>query len=312
MSFSPKYIIISPVRNEERFLPATIESVAKQSIRPIEYILVDDGSTDRTADIIRDAADRYPWIRYVGRVDRGMRAVGPGVIETFYEGKAHISSHDFDYICKMDGDLTIGERYFETLFEKFEKDPRLGSASGKLFLLENGIMAEERIADESVLGGVLCLRRQCFEDIGGFVRQVMWDGIAFHRCRMAGWRTQSFRDRNLMIIDHRQMGSSQKSISHGRIRWGWGQYFMGTHPLYILAVGLYRMLERPWFIGGILIVMGYFKGWITHTPHYKYPGFRKSLHAWQFERLGIGKRLETIPSVDGGSSIIPNTVDIES
>lgn len=293
-----KYIIISPVRNEEKYLPNTIKSIVEQTIHPIAYILVDDGSTDKTAEIIKQASSEHPWIHYVGRVDRGERKVGPGVIEAFYDGYDKIKDKKFDYICKMDGDLTIGPNYFETLLNKFDKDHCLGSASGKLFLdLGNGELAEERIIDESVLGGMLCLKKKCFQDIDGFVREVMWDGIAFHRARIAGWKTRSFRDPELMIYDHRLMGSSNKSIYHGRIRWGWGQYFMGTHPLYILAVGLYRMRERPFIIGGILIVLGYLKGFITRTRQYDYPGFRKSLHAWQLERLKLGKRLETIKSV---------------
>jgi poly-beta-1,6-N-acetyl-D-glucosamine synthase len=293
-----KYIIISPVRNEELYLEKNIQTIINQTIRPTEYILVDDGSSDHTAEIIKNAALDYPWIRYVRCQDRGERKVGPGVVEAFYKGYSAISSNKYDYICKMDGDVTLDPRYFEILFNKFNKDPQLGSASGKLFLdLGNGILTEERIADESVFGGMLCLRRKCFEDIGGFVKEVMWDGIAFHRARMAGWRTCSFRDPELMIHDHRLMGSSYKSIYHGRLRWGWGQYFMGTHPLYIIAIGCYRMFERPFITGGILIMFGYLKGWIKNSSRYEYPDFRQSLHAWQFERLKLGQRLEKIPPI---------------
>ncbi|HON62199.1 MAG TPA: glycosyltransferase [Deltaproteobacteria bacterium] len=293
---SPRYIIISPVRNEERYLPLAIESVLSQSIGPLEYILVDDGSTDRTGEIIRQAALKDPRIRYVRREDRGERRVGPGVVEAFYDGYRAIRSSSYDFICKMDGDLTIGPRYFETLFKKFSQDPYLGAASGKLFLkLEGGRLVVERITDESVLGGMLCLTKPCFEAIGGFVPQVMWDGITFHRCRMEGFRTRSFTDAELMITDHRIMGSSHKTIFHGRVRWGWGQYFMGTHPLYMMAVSAYRMMERPFIIGGILIFCGYLKGWITKTGRYEHPGFRESLRAWQMERLGLGRRKEIIP-----------------
>ena len=293
----PRYVIISPVRDEEKYLPRTIESMVNQTIPAVEYILVDDGSTDRTAEIIQTAAQKHPWIRYVKRPDRGVRAVGPGVIEAFYDGYSQIQTDDYDYIGKMDGDLTFDPKYFETLFAKFDQDPYLGGASGKLFLdLGDGQLTEERHADEMVVGGMQFYRRQCFDAFGGFVRQVMWDGIAYHRCRMAGWRTRSFPDPEVMIYDHRLMGSSYKSIYHGRIRWGWGQYFMGTHPLYILAVGVYRMRERPFVVGGILIVLGYLKGWVTRTPRYDHPGFRKSLRAWQFERLKLGRRLESIPA----------------
>lgn len=291
-----RYVIISPVRDEEKYLSDTIASVVSQTVQPVEYILVDDGSTDNTAAIIKEAAAKHPWIRYVKRPDRGERQVGPGVIEAFYDGYHALESKDYDYIGKMDGDLTFGPGYFEALFEKFERDGYLGAASGKLFLdLGDGRLAEERHAKEMVVGGMQFYRRQCFEDIGGFVRQVMWDGIAYHRSRMAGWRTSSFHDPDLRIFDHRLMGSSYKSIYHGRIRWGWGQYFMGTHPLYILAIGLYRSRERPFLLGGLLIVLGYLKGWLTRSQRYEYPGFRKSLRAWQMERLKLGRRLEKLP-----------------
>ena len=291
-----RYVIISPVRDEEKYLPGTIESMVNQTVKATEYLFVDDGSTDRTLEIIEEAALEQSWIHYVKRPDRGERKVGPGVIEAFYDGFNAILTKDYDYIGKMDGDLSFDPRYFETLFEKFEKDPYLGAASGKLYLdLSDGKLVEERHADEMVVGGMQFYRSKCFEDIDGFVRQVMWDGIAYHRSRMAGWRTQSFRDPELMIYDHRLMGSSYKSVYHGRIRWGWGQYFMGTHPLYILAVGLYRMLERPFILGGVLIVLGYLKGWVTRAERYDHPGFRKSLKAWQFHRLKLGKRLETLP-----------------
>ncbi|WP_300673942.1 glycosyltransferase [Desulfoluna sp.] len=293
----PRYIVISPVRDEEAYLPATIASLVSQTLLPAEYILVDDGSTDQTAAIIQKAAETAPFIRYVKRENRGERQVGPGVVEAFYDGYTAMGTAPCDFICKMDGDLTLGPTYFETLFELFRRDPYLGAASGKLFLdVGDGRRIEERITDESVLGGVLCLSKSCFDAIGGFTRQVMWDGITFHRCRMAGYRTRSFRHPELMITDHRIMGSSQKSIYHGRLRWGWGQYFMGTHPLYILAVGLYRMLERPYLLGGLLIVAGYIKGWITRTRQYDHPGFKASLHAWQLERLKLGERLERLPT----------------
>ena len=294
---TPRYVIISPVRDEEKYLARTIESMINQTVRATEYILVDDGSTDRTAEIIQEAAREHPWIRYVKRPDRGVRKVGPGVIEAFYDGYRQIQTNEYDYIGKMDGDVSFGPKYFETIFKKFDQDPYLGGASGKLFLdLGDGQLTEERHADEMVVGGMQFYRSKCFEDAGGFVKQVMWDGIVYHRCRMAGWRTQSYRDSEVIIHDHRLMGSSFKSVYHGRIRWGWGQYFMGTHPLYVLAVGVYRMRERPFVVGGILIVLGYLKGWVTRTPRYDHPGFRKSLRAWQFERLKLGKRLESIPA----------------
>ena len=124
-----------------------------------------------------------------------------------------------------------------------------------------GSSCSERTGDDFSHGVAKLYRRECFEEIGGFVREVMWDGIDCHRCRMLGWEAVSDPDPRLAMTHLRQMGSSYRSVFHGRMRWGRGQYFMGTHPLYLLFVGLYRMAERPWVLGGLCIVWGYAKAW---------------------------------------------------
>lgn len=304
-SKEPRIIIISPCRNEEEFLPDLIRSMEKQTLKPVEWIIVDDGSTDKTPKIVREAEKRNSWIRLIQKKDRGHRSVGPGVVETFYYGFEALKTKNWDYICKLDGDLILPPNYFKRLVHYFEKDKLLGSASGKLYLkIKSGPLILERNSDEMVWGCTNFYRRKCFEDIGGFVRETMWDGIAFHQARIAGWRTKSIWDPELKIIEQRIMGSSQKNIIIGRIRWGKGQYFMGTNPLFILAVGLYRLFERPFFIGGICIVLGYFISMIKRTEQYDFPGFKKSLHAWQFERLKLGKRLEKFSEPPDG--LFPN------
>jgi len=296
-----RIVIISPVRDEEDYLPDTVRSLINQTVKPIEWLVVDDGSSDRTAEIIQEAAREHPWIHLEPKPDRGERAVGPGVVEAFYFGYERIRSQDYDFICKMDGDIEFGPKYFETLLTFFDRDPYLGAASGKPFQQEeDGSLKEERHNDEMVAGMINFYRRKCFEDIGGFVRQVHWDGIAFHRARMFGWRTHSIRHPDLNFIHERLMGSSHKGIVTGRLRWGRGQYFMGTHPLFVLAIGCYRMFEKPFFVGGVCIVAGYFKAMWEGMKQYDDPEFRKSLHAWQFERLKLGKRLEKIPPSEEG------------
>src|SRR5690606_6889316 len=151
---------------------------------------------------------------------------------------------NYTYIAKIDGDCSFGETYFERILDIMEHDPRLGGASGKVFNPVGDQLFEERIIDEMVSGQIHLWRRSAWEDIGGFVREVMWDGITFHRARMCGWKTRSFHDPELRILHHRLMGSSEKNIIHGRLRWGRGQWFMGTHPLYIMASGINRMRER--------------------------------------------------------------------
>ena len=159
---------------------------------------------------------------------------------------------------------------------------------------------EERTHDEMTVGAFNFYRRETFEEIGGFVREVMWDGIAIHRARMARWRTRSINNPTLNIIHKRLMGSSHKGILHGRLRWGRGQYFMGTHPIYIVVVALYRMFERPFVFGGLHILMGYMLAGMKGMKRYDHPDFRQSLHAWQMERLKLDRRIEQLPDPENG------------
>lgn len=302
MSF-PKIVIISPVRDEIEYIEKNIESMAAQTLKPVEWLIVDDGSTDGTTEILRNAQEKYSWIHLEEKPNRGKRAVGPGVIEAFYYGYERIQTADYDFICKMDGDIELKPKYFETLIRFFKEDKFLGAASGKPYLKEGDQLIEERTNDEIVAGQVNFYRRECFEKIGGFVREVHWDGIASHRVRMEGWRARSIRHPELVFIHQRLMGSSEKGILEGRLRWGRGQYFMGTHPLYIFAIGVYRLWERPFLIGGISIVLGYFQAMLQGMRRYENLDFRKSLHAWQLERLKLGKRLEEIPEAEPDLSL---------
>lgn len=284
---SRRCLVISPVRNEAEYLQKTIDSMVAQTVQPTAWLIVDDGSTDATPEIAARAADRHAWIHLYRRADRGARRLGGGVVEAFNDGLNRFDLADYDYVCKLDGDLELPPRYFELLFERFEADPRLGTASGTSWIRRGGCLVWERSRADMSQGQTKLYRRECFRDIGGFVQEVMWDGIDCHRCRMLGWQARSFRDPELRFIHLRQMGSSVKNIYKGRLRWGYGQYFMGTHPLYALAIAGYRMLERPWIVGGIFIGIGYFGSWLRGLPRYDDPQFRRFLRRWQLAKLGL-------------------------
>jgi glycosyltransferase involved in cell wall biosynthesis len=283
-SAPPRVVLISPTRNEEKSLLETVAAVEAQTLRPVRWILVDDGSSDRTPELLREVAERLPWVRVVTRPDRGFRKVGGGVIEAFDAGRAAIDV-DHDFIAKLDVDLSFGPRYLERIMERFAADPRLAAASGKVFRREGGALVEEFIIDEMVAGQFKLYRREAFERIGGFVREVMWDGIDIHRCRMNGFKTASFADPELAIVHLRVMGSTEKSVYHGRLRWGRGQWFMGSSFPYVVASGLFRMREKPYVVGGLLIVAGYVAAWLRGMPRYGEPEFRRELRRWQHARL---------------------------
>jgi len=189
---------------------------------------------------------------------------------------------EFNFVCKLDADIELQPGYFADLLERFATNPQLGTASGKCYIPVADGWALERSGDDFSHGVAKLYRRECFEAIGGFVREVMWDGIDCHRCRMLGWDARSFDDPALAIRHLRQMGSSYRSVYHGRLRWGRGQYFMGTHPGYLLAVAAYRMFERPWIAGGACILTGYLQAYLRRAPRYDDHGpFRAHLHRWQ-------------------------------
>jgi poly-beta-1,6-N-acetyl-D-glucosamine synthase len=285
-----KYLLISPCRDEADYMRETLDSVISQSIRPAKWVIVDDGSTDGTPQILAEYRAKHDWIEVVTRSDRGERAVGPGVIEAFYTGFKAINPEDYEYLCKLDLDLRIPPRYFEILMEKMAANPRIATCSGKAYLEKDGHLIDEGFGDETSIGASKFYRISCFKAIGGFVREVMWDGIDCHRCRMNGWIACSWDEPELRFVHLRPMGSSQQSVYRGRMRHGSGQYFMGTSFLFMAASALYRMNKRPYVLGSLAMLWGWLKAALDGTPRYEDEAFRNFLRRYQWRALWVGKK----------------------
>jgi poly-beta-1,6-N-acetyl-D-glucosamine synthase len=279
-----RVVVISPVRDEAATVARTIACMKAQTLQPVLWVVVDDGSTDETPAILGRAVAEIPWLRVVRLADRGFRAVGGGVVEAFDAGLASVDV-PYDYVAKMDADLEFSPAYLERILGYFERDPGLAAASGKVYRREAKGLVEEFMIDAMVAGQFKLYRREAFERIGGFLRQVMWDGIDIHRARMLGYRTASLPDPELRIIHLRLMGSSDRSVYHGRMRWGAGQWFMGSSFDYVLASGLFRMRERPFVVGGLLITAGYVLAALRRKPRYEDRAFRRELRRWQRRRV---------------------------
>lgn len=271
----------------------TLDTVVAQSLRPAKWVIVDDGSTDATPQILAEYAARHDWIEVVTRPDRGRRKVGPGVIDAFYAGYEAVDRSDFRYLCKLDLDLRLPPRYFEILVERMEQNPLLATCSGKAYVEREGDLVAENHGDETSLGMTKFYRVDRFEEIGGFVREVMWDGIDNHRCRMMGYAACSWDEPELRFVHLRPMGSSQKGILTGRARHGFGQYFMGTGFLFMLASALSRVAEPPRLIGSAAMLWGWLKSALTFQPRYDDLEFRRFLRAFQWRSLFVGKRRAT-------------------
>ena len=289
-----RYVVITPCRDEAAFARRTLDAVVAQSVRPALWVIVDDGSRDDTPAILAEYAARFDFIRVVRREDRGRRSVGPGVVEAFNAGLATVDLTQFDYLCKLDLDLDLPPDYFRLLMRRMEEEPRLGTCSGKPYYPgTNGRLVSEVCGDETSVGMSKFYRVECFRQLGGFVREVMWDGIDCHRCRMLGWIARSWDDPELRIVHLRPMGSSDRGIVTGRVRSGRGQYFMGTGFAYMTASALYRMFRRPFFVGGLAMWWGYVSNLIRRAPRYEQPEFRRFLQRYQWDCLLRGKTAAT-------------------
>lgn len=288
------YLLVTPCRDEAAYARRTLDSIVQQTVLPKKWLIVDDGSTDETPSILADYAARYPFIEVVRKEDRGARKVGPGVIEAFYVGYEHVDAADYSFVTKLDLDLDIPPRYFERMLELMEADPRLGTVSGKpYFPGPSGELVSEGCGDEMSVGMIKFYRRTCFEEIGGFVREVMWDGIDCHHCRMLGWKAKSLDEPEIRFIHLRPMGSSHQGIFTGRRRHGFGQYFMGTWAPYMAASAAFRMTHRPYVVGGLAMWVGFLESALKRKGRYDDPAFRSFLRRYQRDCLRLGKKEAT-------------------
>lgn len=243
----PNYVIISPVRNEEKYIENTMRSVSAQTIKPSEWIIVNDGSTDKTKDIIDKYTHRYSFIRQIYNKDRGFYNAGVGVVEVFYSGFKNINSKDWDYIVKLDGDVSLDPDYFENILQKFQENTKLGIASGDI--------PSEKTQDDIPWGPSKIYRRQCFEDIGGIKPIPGWDLADVLSAQMKGWETKCFRE--YKIVHYRQIGSVRGGVTGGKFYLGMLQYRFGYLFTYTVLKALYRIFEHPAFLSGIGMILGY-------------------------------------------------------
>jgi biofilm PGA synthesis N-glycosyltransferase PgaC len=277
-----QYVVITPVRDEEAYLPLSIESIVRQTIRPVEWVIVNDGSRDRTPEIIEEAASKYPWIRAIHRTDRGYRKWGAGIIEAFYDGFNSLTCKDWDFMSKLDGDLSFEPGYFEGTFKKFAENPRIGIGGGVLYHYEAGRKVLERNPTFHVRGGAKIFRRECWDALGGLWVGPGSDTVDEVKANMLGWTTMSFAE--LHMIHHRPTGAS----------WGpWGgvakdgtiSYVLGYHPLFMLAKSFANLARRPYVVVSTALLYGYVTACVQRVPRVNDPELIRYLRNQQLARL---------------------------
>ncbi len=282
------YIIISPVRNEENFIEETIKSVLDQTVRPVEYILVNDGSTDRTEDIINKYVKKYNWIKTIKRPPANHNP-GAGVVKAFYEGFNNLSYNNWEFIVKLDGDLKFDKNYFESLLDRFKYNPKLGMASGKTFQYRRNRLVIDKMPDDHVRGAAKMYRRECWEGIGGLQKVLGWDTIDELKAQVLGWETKSFRD--LVLVHFKPIGHKQKNIMKREIKAGERQHYLGYLPVFAIIRGLYRMFQKPFFVAGLLNIIGFLHAYINNKSQLEDRSLILYLRFKQKQRLTFKRKL---------------------
>jgi poly-beta-1,6-N-acetyl-D-glucosamine synthase len=259
----PSYVLVTPARNEERFIGRTIESVIAQTTRPLRWVIVSDGSTDRTELIVQQYADEHPWIVLERRPERKERDFA-GKVFAFNAGYARVKELSFDCVASLDADITFGAGYFEYLLSKLALDPRLGVV-GTPFREGDSGYDYRFVSIEHVSGACQLFRRQCFEEIGGYVPNKGGgiDHIAVLTARMKGWKSRTFTE--MVSEHHREMGSATRSPLQIKFNVGRLDYALGGHPVWELFRCAYQMSHPPRVAGGVMIFLGYFSSMLRRS-----------------------------------------------
>ncbi len=250
-----KYVLITPARNEAKFIEQTIQSVVAQTVRPLRWVIVSDGSTDGTDDIVSRYAAEHEWIELVRRPERRERHFA-GKVHAFNAGFDRVRELDYDCIGSLDADITFEPDYFAFLLGKLVEKPRLGLV-GTPFR-ENGKSYDYRyVSIEHVSGACQFFRRQCFADIGGYVPVEGGgvDHVAVITSRMRGWETRTFTEK--FCEHHRVMGAAQHGAWKMKFNIGKLDYALGGSPFWELFRTTYQMTKPPYVVGGFLILAGY-------------------------------------------------------
>ncbi|MPY91440.1 MAG: glycosyltransferase [Luteitalea sp.] len=259
------YIVITPVRDEAAYIGRTIESMARQTVRPRRWIVVDDGSSDESPQLVEAAAARLPWIDVIRRKDRGARQSGAGVVEAFNAGLAAIRDLPWDYLVKLDGDLSFDESYFERCLEKFAVDANLGIGGGVVCVIDQGRPRVESVGDPCfhVRGATKIYRRSCWEDIGPLVQAPGWDTIDEVRANLKGWTTRTFGD--IQLIQHKPTGTAD-GIWRNWYKNGLANYITGYDPLFMVAKCLKRAFSTSPRLAAVALAAGFCSGYLKRRP----------------------------------------------
>ena len=279
-----EYVLITPARNEAAFIEKTIQSVIAQTVLPKRWVIVSDGSTDGTDEIVRKYQDGREWLELVRLPERQERHFAAKV-QAFNAGYERVKDLSFEVIGNIDADISFGEDFLAYLLEQFETMPDLGVAGTHYIEGDFHSYRDSYINVHHVNGQCQLFRRACFEDIGGYVpiKGGGIDWVAVTTARMKGWQTYSFGER--VFYHHRKMGTAGSNELMSRFNYGKKDYFLGGHPLWQLFRGTFQMTKKPYLVGGLALLLGYCWCWATRFERPVSPELMRFHQKEQLDRL---------------------------
>jgi poly-beta-1,6-N-acetyl-D-glucosamine synthase len=251
-------VLVTPARDEAAGIVETMESVIGQSLHPVRWVIVDDGSTDDTSVLVNRRIRGLDWITLVRRDSAEQPADFVSKVHAVRAGVRALDDIGYDFIGTLDADISLEVDYFQRLFRAFEEHPRLGIAGGHVIEAYDGRLVRQRISANSVAGGVQMFRRQAFEDVGGLrpMRLGGEDSVAEILARMRGWEVAT-----LFELQVRHRGRALSGSARPTRAWfarGVVNYSLGYAPLFQLSVSVYRAaVQPPYLISGLAMLAGY-------------------------------------------------------
>ena len=251
-----KILIITPACNEERNLPLLIKSVVNQSFLPLEWIIVDDGSKDNTSNVIQKAAVKFSWIKYLRKEKFNVRSPGKSVMETFYFGYNYKSSKEYDIVMKLDADLVLPFNYLESIVNEFKINSKVGICGGICVLKNKSQFHIERATNlDHVRGAIKAYRRQCFNSIGGLIKNMGWDTVDEHHARFNGWDV--IVKAELQVIHqrptHQEFGYLRAAFRNGQML-----YTIRMDLILLMGNCMKLLIKSPYLLLSLSMFFGYF------------------------------------------------------
>lgn len=292
------YVLITPARNEEAFIELTMKSVVAQTVKPLKWVIVSDGSTDRMDEIVQSFMPGNPWIELLRMPERSERHFA-GKVRAFEAGYARVKDEHYDAIGSLDADISFDKEYFSFLLQKLGSDPGFGLV-GTPFVEENRSYDYRFTSIEHVSGACQLFRRECFAEIGGYlpIRGGGIDLIAVLSARMKGWKTRTFTEK--VSHHHRKIGTAETRMLSAWFKYGKKDYALGCHPVWEAFRTCYQMTKKPYVIGGFLLGIGFTWSLIRRaerTIPRDVMAFRRREQMQRLRRFFAGRRVSSPPGL---------------